>query len=157
MTWIVVGSLVLLAAISGCSGGAPNATECAKDPEACLSHYHDHAVTECLSELQDYPFGDDFMWASPDTKLSPFDVGSAEAYPPVTAGPGYKTRTRVDYLGEVGTGTSVVYGDWGPAYIYCGFDLRDSDFILGASILKHREEYRDMRFLRGIQWFSISP
>ena len=156
VTCITAGILILLAALIGCGGGAPNATACAGDPEFCLVHYHDRAVEECLSELQDYPFGDDFTWDSPTAKLKPFDVGSAEARIPASAGAGYSTRTRVEYLGEVGTGTDLA-GEWGPAYIYCGYDLRDSDFILGASILKNHEEYRTIRHLSLTQWFPISP
>ena len=90
------------------------------------------------------------------TRLRPFDVGAATARIPASAGTGYSSRTRVEYLGEVGTGTDPFTRERVTVYLYCGYDLRDSDFMLGGAVLKNYEQYRDMRFLNLINWQPIS-
>ena len=76
---------------------------------------------------------------------SPFDVGSAEARISASAGAGYSTRTRVEYLGEVGTGTDLA-GEWGPAYIQLRIRLER---------LRLRTRCVDSQEPRGIPYHAI--
>ena len=153
----ITSFLLLIAIIVGCGSGTPNATDCAEDPEGCLEHFYDQVVEECVPEALDKAFFEDFQWRDDNTSLRPFDVGAATARIPASAGSGFSTRTRVEYLGEVGTGTDpFTGGERVTVYLYCGYDLRDLDFMLGGAILKNYEQYRDMRYLNLINWQPIS-
>ena len=153
----IASTLSLLVVLSGCGSSVPNATSCAEDPKACLAHYHDQVVEECVPEALGYLYSDGFQWKDDATSLKPFDAGAVEAMIPASAGRGYSTRTRVDYLGEAGTSIDPITKERVTVYLYCGYDLRDSDFVLGGAVLKNYEQYRDMRFLRAIHWLPISP
>ena len=154
---IKIASVVLLVTIViGCGSGTPNATDCAEDPEACLAYYYERVVEECVPEALDKTYSAGFQWMDDTTRLRPFDVGAATARIPASAGTGYSSRTRVEYLGEVGTGTDPFTRERVTVYLYCGYDLRDSDFMLGGAVLKNYEQYRDMRFLNLINWQPIS-
>ena len=152
----IASILLLVTIVIGCGSGTPNATDCAEDPEACLAYYHDQVVEECVPEALVKIYSDGFQWKDDTTRQRPFDVGAATARIPASAGSGYSTRARVEYLGEVGTGTDPFTRERVTVYLYCGYDLRDSDFMLGGAVLKNYEQYRDMRYLNLINWQPIS-
>ena len=152
----IASILLLVTIVIGCGSGTPNATDCAEDQEACLAYYYDQVVEECVPEALGKTYFEGFQWMDDTTGLRPFDVGAATARIPASAGSGYSTRTRVEYLGEVGTGTDPFTKERVTVYLYCGYDLRDSDFMLGGAVLKNYEQYRDMRFLNLINWQPIS-
>ena len=150
------GILLLVIIFIGCGSGNPDATDCAEDPESCLTYYYDQVVEECVPKVVGTIYSEGFQWKDDNIRQRPFDVGSATARPPATAGVGYSTRTRVEYLGEVGTGTDPFTRERLTVYLYCGYDLQDSDFMFGGVALKNEEQYHNMRSQNLIEWQPIS-
>ena len=135
-----------------------NAKSCADNPQACLTHYYDKVVEECVPEALNDVYASGFEWKDEATKSMPFDVGAVDARPSTTAGQGYSARTRVEYLGYVGTSLDILRdGQRIDRYMYCGYDLRDSDFVLGGATLKDLEGYRQTRQLLGGRWLPLRP
>ena len=143
---ITLYTIVLILTTVSCGSEEMNAASCADDPEACLTHYYDKVVEECVPK------------ALSATKSMPFDVGAISTRPSATAGPGHSTRVRVEYLGYVGTSLDILRdGQRIDRYMYCGYDLQDNDFVLGGVALKDFEGFRQTRESPGAKWFPLRP
>ena len=153
---LCVAAVAIVMTMIGC-GGSMDAQQCAANPDECLAHYYDQAAEECIPKARG-AFVDDFQWLNNETKDNPFTAGSVEARIPASAGQGYKTRTQVGYIGQIGTGFSRLSPspDLTEVYVFCNYALRDSDFEFGAAVLRDKQEHAHFMATNELtQWRGI--